>query len=720
MPVTLLDLRDPGGTGPDRLAGKVLVLDDAEALVRHTETYLSLFGDPLVTGVICVAIGEAGGAAAADGVVLPLPTVLRGTTVLWVGDVIGLEWSVRRAAPRFPGHTRTALPDLIAALLAEDVFDEVESATRGMAHTVASPGVRLALGPTTARDLDEAGATAIRSLCLARTDPSRELAGRIRDLDAAPDAPRAALTGPIAAAGAEAVRRLDRLDGALDAAATWRALAGPEPTRVLSTDPEPAGQAAENYRRCADELLNRMDGHIQNGRPAVEDVAALGAGTPAPARDRELATGLRALVGARIEAGVTLPVLARELRTATAYCGPQGVGTAIARIRGLGPQSITPPDFPRWPLRLVLLPVIALSCLVLALSPNPVLAAGPAAGWFLGGWLLLARRPGPAGSRGFGATATRAAATYGLAAVTGVLAGVLLRRYVADAPRVPYPIPVLVLLLAGVVAATLLGWRAAVRRWRADLPLDQVRAAVTTIGEVVAGVWVTEWQPLRRHQRIAELTAAAAGAIEVMNTTLEDAADGLFPASRQHAGPGPGEAAANPLLPELSDVVRGDLAGLCRDALEPLWLGGLAARDGDEYALRLRHRIAEYGLHVARYGLISPFDPGTGPGPRDALLRRVWNTSPQARATLRLGAYDELTQLCDGRQLSYLSSVAEPHLLRFAPRRLGPILREDPADRTVADDPAMLWTDTSESVGALRLLPLRPESVRIGWGGEAG
>ena len=103
--------------------------------------------------------------------------------------------------------------------------------------------------------------------------------------------------------------------------------------------------------------------------------------------------------------------------------------------------------------------------------------------------------------------------------------------------------------------------------------------------------------------------------------------------------------------------------------------------------------------------------------PRDALMARVWSESPAALTALRTGVGEDMTQLCRSGQLGYLSTVAEPGLVRFAPLQLRRVLDRDSAHHRLAGDPGIAWTDGGEFIGALRLLPLRPESVRQVLGG---
>lgn len=98
-------------------------------------------------------------------------------------------------------------------------------------------------------------------------------------------------------------------------------------------------------------------------------------------------------------------------------------------------------------------------------------------------------------------------------------------------------------------------------------------------------------------------------------------------------------------------------------------------------------------------------------------MARVWSESPTALAALRADANGEMTQLCRGGQLSYLSTSTTPGLVRFGPLRLRQMLEQDAVYKGLTADPGIAWSKGGELVGALRLLPLRSESVRQDLGG---
>jgi len=714
---TVVDLRGSHAKVAPEPTGQVIVLDDATSLVSHAELYLSLLGDPGVDQVICVAIGEAHQDNPLDGVALTVPPALRDEAVLWVGDVNGLDWAPG-TAPRRRTRPTDTVSELITVLDVAKVFTWVWQAAREMPGGAASPGILLAFGPVDPVALADAGATAVRSLCTPNQPASRALQETAIRLDAEHDPQRVSFHDPLDRAATEARKRLLRVGDLVTRLAGWYDPA--EQLRAadaLSTELTRAGQAAENYRRLVAELLNRMHGHLQNRLPPAEQVRELGAPEPVPARGAEVAAGLRELVDARLDAGVALPTLAEELRTTAAYTKPQGVGSALNQLRRIDPLRLELVPFPRWPLPPAVLPLILLTCFATVFLPGPrsdglALGALLAVVWFGAGWLLLAARPETSGRHGFGSSLGPAAGTYGLAGVLGVVAGAAAVEFFPDAVQVPYPVVLFAGLAVLAVVAAAVSWRGAVRRWRDRLSLTHVNTVVESLAEMATRATLVEWMPMPRRRLVAAAATAAATETEVMKEGLGEVGDGLFTHLPEYGvRPAPGSA-AQPTPPELLAIIRGDLVRLCHETLDPLWAtvetGSLSEiRDHD----RLKHLVAEYDAGLTARGLMWTPD-GAGSASRTALMERVLAGVPDVRQTLRITAADEMRQLSDSRQLSYLSGSAPPAFVRFGPEQLRRVL----ADRSLLDDPGVLWTDDSELIGALRLVPLRAESVRRGWG----
>ncbi|MEU4619989.1 hypothetical protein AB0G04_08405 [Actinoplanes sp. NPDC023801] len=723
MTVTLLDLRDPAARPPARPDGRIVVLDTAAALPRHVRDYQDLIGRPTVTGLICVAFGDAGPDEQASGVVLTVPAPLRPdgeqrSAVVWIGDPCGLDWAPH-TTPSFAEPDAAALDDLIAGLRIDEVFDAVLTTVAGMPGAVASPAARLAFGPALTASIGEAAAAAARSLAEPGDRASRSLADAVRDLDAEHDPGTAVLAPPIAARARDAERRSATAAGKVrDVAKGWMLFTPDRPTATVGVAMQALARSVRSYRADAARLLDDMDCHLEEQRPPMRDVVALGVAEPLPARGTRIVTGLRELVGERLTDGVSLPDLVHELRTASAFSAPQGVGALHERVRRLTVPDGDLPPFPRRPLSLWTLPLIVLSCLGCVLTApgtdGPVMGGLLALTWFAVGWLLLARRPGPDGELGFGRSVPVALATYGAAGGLGVAGGLVLGQLLTTVPLVPYPMVLFVVLELLAVAVGLRAWQAAASGWGRKLPLGTLSGAVTTIDHAVDRACTAEWQPMHRRRAVAAVADAAAAGAEVIRQILDETGDKLLPAVE---GPDRPETA----LPELFQVIRGDLTRLCRTALEPVWsAAGMPHGSADaEVAREFRGQLDRYRAHVAGNGLLSPIDPDADQTSREALMTRAWTGSPDARAALCARPGDRMTQLCATGHLGFLSSTAEPALIRFAPRQLAVLLRRDPGDQRISDDPSILWTRGSEFVGTLRLLPLRPESIRYEWGGDA-
>ncbi|WP_447001930.1 hypothetical protein ACRAKI_19465 [Saccharothrix isguenensis] len=729
--IVLVDLRDPDAEPPDEVAGGVVVIDHASALVEHAETYLSLVAEDMVTAVVCVAVGEASTDNPLDGVVLSVPPALRHATVLWVGDTRGVDWAPERSVPRPVEQPGDALDSLVAALRVPALFDQVVAVADGLSGAAANPGIRLLEGVADPVELAEARAAAVRSLCASEHSAPHDLGASIGRSYLPGSRDGAVLSGPVQASRVEASRRLEQVAELSRTLGTVKALLyAPRATERLGSQVVWAGQAVENYRRAVAELLNRMDGHLQVGRPSFEEVVALGVPHPREADGGEIAADLKQAVDARLDEGAPLSALAQDLRLVAANSGPQGCTAALDEVRRRGPLGLEVPAFRMWPLPLVTLPLIFVTCALLTFlvgagGPGWVAGGLLAAAWFGSGWLLLARRPGQEAEFGLEAALPPAAVTYGLAGVLGMLSGIVAGQVSAGQPvgrasDLPPWVTLVVAVLTVLVSAAVvvLGWRSAVRDWRGRLKVAHLRAAVGDLTRIAEEVTAREWLPMLRRRALAAAAAEVAGGLDEIAAELEHAGNRLFVASEDSTGDH--ARMVRPVPRELYLVVRGDLVGVCRSALEPAWPAAAAVmptRSG-VYAQRLDRLLAEYGVDVRRDGLMAGTRFSHDQGPRDALMGRVWAESPVALAALRSDGGSEMTQLCRSGQLGYLSTATEPGLVRFAPARLRRVLERDGAHKALVADAGVVWSEGGDFVGAVRLLPLRPESVRQVLGGE--
>jgi hypothetical protein len=220
---------------------------------------------------------------------------------------------------------------------------------------------------------------------------------------------------------------------------------------------------------------------------------------------------------------------------------------------------------------------------------------------------------------------------------------------------------------------------------------------------------------MQRRQAIAAVATEVATGLEEIAGTLKEGGNRLFLAPPA-AGPA---RETKPVSHELYTVVRSDLADLCHAALQPAWpAAGTAIRTPEGvYAQRLDGLLGEYGADVSLHGLMAATRFSRDHAARDALMARVFSESPKALAALRTEVDSEMTQLCRNGQLGYLSTAAEPVLVRFAPSRLRRVFEREGVHKGISADPGIVWSEDGEFVGALRLLPLRPESVRYVLGG---
>ncbi|MGM1057960.1 hypothetical protein [Saccharothrix sp. Mg75] len=724
--VVVLDLRDESTEQPVDPSGGVVVLDHANSLVKHAPFYLDLLSEDMVTSVVCVAVGEPDEDHRLDGVALTLPPVLRHAVVLWVGDARGVDWARDRSAPRPPDRPGSGLDDLVAALRVPELFDRLVEVAEGLAGAAVSPGIRLVSCAADEVELATARAAAVRSLCARDDVVGRDIGAAVVAAHLPPAGHGAVFAGPVHRSELDVLQRLNHVAELAHALSTPAALFGSgRPGEEIARHVLWAGQAVENYRLVLVELLTRIDSHVQVGRPSTEDVVAMGVSPPVEPAGAQIAADLRRAVDDQLDGGVALAALAHELRMTSARSGPQGCTAALEDARGRGPIGLAMPVFQRWPLSVWCLPLVLLACALVSFALGPGWAgwgggALLAGAWFGAGWLTLARRPGPEGEFGLGAALPPALLTYGVVAVAGVVLGAVGAAYAAplDVPGwLVHAVVWAAVLLSG--AVVVLSWRSAVRRWRDRLALAAMREAVADLTLLAEHAVAKEWRPLRRRKAIAAAAAEVAAGLEEIVDTLRGAEERLFPVPRGGAGPDDVERVARPVPQELYAVVRADLVDVCRSALEPAWPAATSAlrTSPGVYEQRLDRLLDEYADDVRRRGVFTATAFSRDDGPRDLLMARVWSETPAASAALRAEADGEMTQLCRSGQLGYLSTSAEPGLLRFAPARLRRVVRDDGADRGLAADPSVTWGHGGELVGAMRLLPLRMESVRHDVGG---
>ncbi|WP_214406133.1 hypothetical protein [Pseudonocardia lacus] len=721
--VTKVDLRT--GDRPPDVAGGVLVLDRAESLVAHTSTYEALVRAKRVSGVICLVVGE-DPPVSTGSAVLSLPHVLGHATVLWVGDVHGVEWArgAQRVVPVEPDRPES-LGWLVEALLVPEVFDRVRAASGDVHGAIASPGVRVVRGGVSAGELAEARSAAVDLLTApySRRPPGDDalttvaLAGGAADVVPAPILECSRLG--VAAEGSS--RALDHVDKLARALGTWSAVIGRRrPTQDLGTDVMLAGRAAENYRLGLVRLLDRMDGHLLVKDPPPDKVVELGVPAPLEARHAEATAGLHDLVAQRLQGGASLPGLAAELREAANQAGPQGCTAVLERMRATPPLSLPMPPFRRFPLSLWTIVLAFLTCaaVAFALGPGTVGRIGAlvvALGWAGASWLLLARRPDEQTEHGFRAAAG-ATALHGLPGLLGAGSGIVL-ALVVPAPLRPNPLTLQVVVVVSVlvlVVTPILCWRSAARRWSRALTATELRSTVAQLSSAADEVIRREWQLVERRRAVQLSLEVAAAGLEEIGKALRRDGDRLFVPERPVPGATEPVGLARAVPPELLDVVRADLADIAFRSLAQVWIAAGSGRrpPGGIHEQALDRLLVDYARHVRDEGLITPRG-GTSldSGPRDRLVLRIWSESPTAQAALAAGADDVMIQLCTDEQLDFLSSGTAPVTVRFAPQQVRRVLELQGGRSALLADSGLVWSAGHELIGAVRLLPMRLDAV---------
>lgn len=730
--VIVLDLRgDPdAGRQAHALSGRVLVIDDAAALVEHGEDYLTLVEERQTSGVICLAIGQAENPE--DGVVLRHPAALThgGGVLLWAGDTHGLRWSPAedRARPVQAGQP-SSLDQLISALCVEEVFDRVIELLRELPHSTASPGFRLATGIVDAAEFAAAGREAIRLL----TDgparpPTFDGPGPVAGLAKADRATSAAVPGSdLDRNRAEAIAQLAEADRTSSSLGTWRGLVGSDrPGLVVGQRVARAGWSADRYRSLLDVLFSRMDGNLLSGEPPLDAVTAVGVDAPAAVRRGEVATELRGHVRDRLIGDRSLALLVPALRQEAAAADPQGCAAPLHRLAGLGPLQRPLPVFASWPLPRAALPLVFLICAVGAFAPGEswvrwLVGVGLALAWFLAGWMMLARRPKEQGEHGFAASALRAVA-YGVAGVLGVVTGLVGADFVTVSSLVGQVMVVASVLV--LVAAVTLSWQLAARRWQDALDLPGLRAQVDHMSTLLADTLTVQWGPSEQRRIVADALREVGSGLDEIARALSGSCAELFapPERGDPLGPfGLSSGVSQPVQPEVLDVVVTDLIELARMALEPCWqaIESNVRPEPGMYTRQVRVLGDEYRNHVTHNGLLVAPVFVTDPRPRDVLAARVWTDSTEALTALESRVDDEMIQLCRGKQLNYISaSAGDAGVLRFAPHQLKQVREFGGSARHAETSREVVWTSVGDLAGAMRLVPLRLGAVQSVLGGE--
>lgn len=729
--VQVLDLRGWAGGALPPVSGLVIAVDDEATLRAHHAAYYSLIDDDQVHDLLCLVVGAAPATpdeqAARDGAVVRVPGVLgRHAGLLWVGDEHGVSWGAAADRPRPAGAGEpTALLRLVDALRAPEVFEQVLAAVRTFPDHAASPGFHLYSHIVDADDLQEAARVAVGKVTEMRTDAATPPALR----DPEEFAAEAQLPGvhftsqsPVDASRSRVTTALEVVEESARQMVRLRALRGSaRPGDVLPDQLLAAADGAERYHVVLVELLRRIDGNLRVRQPPADEVVELGLQHPAPPRPEAVAGAVRTVVTTTLARHPSLPTLAAQLRAAAAAAAPQGCTRAWTRMKDRPPIGRSVPVFRRWVLPLATLPLIFLSCLALAVLPpvqwlGYVLGFGFAAAWYLVGAVLLARRPDEGGELGMEDAALPALFTYGVAGLLGAGLGVTAVRLVPEAVRSLVAVPAWYTAAAGAVTFLLIvllgttAWTGAARRWVKEMDIPGLRADVKQMTDEVSGVVVTQWLPSARRRRVEMAFIEVAGALEETGRALEKHVPDAFAGVRPVTGPAP---IVRSLQSELLAVVGTDLLGLTDYVLGSAWQAIETNRPlgRGAYGQRTVERLDDYAAHIGGGHFLTPPTFVTDAGPRHRLIARQWTDDPAAVASMRTKAVDEMTQLCQARQLRNIDREEPGRLLRFAPHPVRAVLEADPApNRTVLEE-RPIWTAANDHAGSLRLLPLRLGSI---------
>ncbi|MCK2243615.1 MULTISPECIES: hypothetical protein [unclassified Crossiella] len=713
--VVVLDLR-AGAVEVDRIEGSVLVIDGAGTAAEHDELYQELLGSPLVSGVICLAVGDS---AARDEVrIRPAPALgpVDRAATLWVSDEHGVHWRpadhlVRGVRPSAPSN----LDQLIAALSEPVVFDAVVHTVSTLPYSTASVG--LALERTS---LHEAERRRVQEEAISLfTDPD---AGGV----SAPEPPRAEFraaigrfteaeeTEPVLVAGGpldrartaanravgDAALELHRLDHPL------AALAAQRPGSAVGAAVRQAFTSTDAYHREAQRQLSHVNDRLLGQQTGDLAGAERGLRGPEQGSRRQARDEVRELVEIWLRRYRSIGRLLPDLNAVKIDREPQGCLAALDTLAALAPRQQLPEfDLRPTPLGAALLSALTGVLSALGVLPwlfTPLLAIA----WFGSGLLLHARQPTATGELGLRRALLPASWCWGGPA----LAGWAVVAYLS-----PPPLPwaagptVLAWLLLLVVVAT--SWWISARRWRIEVDLAELSEQVEQIDRLVHRVARADWRPSARRALFADGLGQAVLGLTAIQAALAARTEDLFtPLPGKEIAPATdGEPEPPPdrdVYEEVREVVLTDLVDLTLAALRPCWAGIEAGRPVDpaEYTRSCDRLLASYHEHVRRHGLLPapPFAFNGDRAHRDTLATKLWAASRVTEALSRT-AGDEMTQLCHHRHLGVVSALAAgAELVRFASTAVRELTRESGGPgREVA------WTGDSELAGSMRFVPLR-------------
>jgi len=728
----------------DVAAGRVLVVDDATALLDHYTVHAAVRASRLVHQVICVAVGQP--VRRDDGIFALRGTPVldtEGSATLWVGDAEGVGWqlglggraSALAADSGADGASR--LDELLDLLTVPAVFDGVVEAAGGIPRRVACPGYQVLAGPFQPATLHDAQARAVRALTTAeRPQPP----GGGSDTGTAvaavagvgplfggwdPEADRAQRIRPgslVDRLRTDCRHAVDDLEIELGNMAGLSGLSatnpGPDAGRRAAAA---AGAALGELRATVADELGRVDGragldagqrdHLQQLGISLDQVDGTDRATVVAGLRREVADGL--------DRGHPLAALLGRMRDLADFAAPRGSLADADQVDRVCPEWILqqlrePEPFDLPPAPPILLAAVLVGCAAAAVGGVAGRVTGPllALAWLLAAGLALHRSTTPPtetapAPRRWWPPLVRHALAAGAGVAVGVAVGQVLHVPVTAAP-------VALLSAAGLALALRAWWNRAVDKWSKALPAAAAGQAADDLVGFFRRVAVTEWVLSDARRFASDAARATANVLEEVAQELasHQLAAGVAATASGDRAPAPdgdGE-----LVAELRRVVQDDMVDLVKAAVEPCWAelrANTIDAAGTGLAGRVGRLLGEYRWHLADRGPEEPPEFARAGASRARLAQLAWQHMPDANAVLwDAGPGGSMRQLCAAEDLPLLDAApTRARLVRFAPRAAQPALGEGtyPAD--------IRWTATGHLAGAVRLVPLRPGAAELAW-----
>jgi hypothetical protein len=741
---------------PDRSTfGRVrlVVLDDAVALVDRFALFARLQATRQVSGLICVAVGPAVSRQA--GVALRASGVLDNddSATIWVGDAHGVVWGTERTgAPGRAGvesdPADAGLDQLVTCLsMTDGVFDEVLAKVGQVPGRTASPGLRVTTGRLAGTDLRQARASATRLLIGRPPERMIEHLPGVDESELAPllgDGGSAGVPAPIIQGGPLDQLRQEADDAVRTAARRLRGLRGLKGLLFGSGRGSAAWpwldytiQRVERYHHAVVGAFERGDtgGRMDVRQRAELEQLGLRIGTPRGLERGTVLGRLHTMVDTALR-GYPLNTVVDWLRVLSDRAAPTGSGDSRSRLdhlrsRMLGAAVATPPPFPLTIADPKVLTAVALCCLLAAAGSGWGLVSGvtSAVAWTLAAWFASARVPTRAGIRGAATALRPALLLHPAAAGAGVAGG----RFVAGLLDLP-PVAgfaALAVAAAGLGVTLHLWWDAAAAAWTSRLSTAGTSEGIAGYERLLTEVAVREWVLADIRTYLADAARVVAGGLADTIEVLEEQAVQATPGAGLGARTGDGSPAAPArttsgmtsgmtmdsadaletlLTEDLGDAVRAVLL-ICWERLRA---GGLG-QAGDGLADEMRAVLTAYEQHLARHNVFEP--PPFAAADRGGERKLDVMLGPPGQLVDLLGAEpgDAFVQLCAADDLGMLdASPQTARMVRFAPQFVRePVIAAANGSAGRLGD--VHWTTSGHAAGVLRLMPMRSGVVVREW-----